>query len=170
MAVTAISTTIDSSIVPSTQAINTLNVRMTEQEVLLSEKVTEITGKASQAEFLSHKNNLSNPHAITPVQIGAATQDSLNTTNSNLSTTNGNLSTTNTNLYNESVGSMDRDDEINGRVSNIVAQAGTGNTELIDARGIYATVGDRLNDLNGDIDAGLFGSTYTGIAIDGGVF
>jgi len=43
VAVTVISTTIDSSIVPNTQEINTLKVRMTEQENLLSSKVTFAT-------------------------------------------------------------------------------------------------------------------------------
>jgi len=43
MAVTVISTTLDSSIIPNTQAFNTLSVRMTEQENLLSANVPVIS-------------------------------------------------------------------------------------------------------------------------------
>lgn len=36
-------------------------------------------------------------------------------------------------------------DNVNGRISEIVAQAGDDNTEIVDARGGYTTLGDRLN-------------------------
>lgn len=36
-------------------------------------------------------------------------------------------------------------DNVNGRISEIVAQAGNDNTEIVDARGGYTTLGDRLN-------------------------
>jgi len=48
MAVTVISTTLDSSIIPNTQSINTLEVRMTEQENLLSTNVPVIASNTSK--------------------------------------------------------------------------------------------------------------------------
>ena len=47
MAVTQVTSTVNSSLEPNTQEINTLKVRMTEQEELLSNKVPEITSVAA---------------------------------------------------------------------------------------------------------------------------
>ena len=47
MAVTQVTSTVNSSLEPNTQEINTLKVRMTEQEALLSDKVPEITSIAA---------------------------------------------------------------------------------------------------------------------------
>ena len=47
MAVTQVTSTVNSSLEPNTQEINTLKVRMTEQEELLSNKVPEITSIAA---------------------------------------------------------------------------------------------------------------------------
>jgi len=49
VAVTVISTTLDSSIIPNTQAFNTLSVRMTEQENLLSTNVPVISSLVATA-------------------------------------------------------------------------------------------------------------------------
>lgn len=44
-------------------------------------------------------------------------------------------------------------DNTNDRISEIVAQAGGDNTEIVDARGGYPVLGDRLNDMANDIDS-----------------
>lgn len=43
-------------------------------------------------------------------------------------------------------------DNVNGRISEIVAQGGDDNTEIVDARGGFTTLGDRLNEMGVEFD------------------
>ena len=73
MAVTVISTTLDSSIVPNTQALNTLNTRMTEQEKLLSTNVPAIASVvASNAATVARQNTLETTFNALVINAGSS--------------------------------------------------------------------------------------------------
>ena len=93
MAVTRVTTTVNSSYDPSTQDIITLKVRMTEQENVLSAKVMEldpiITSEAGRvaSEAIRESNNATMSALVTGFEgqlAGKASQASLDTTNTNL--------------------------------------------------------------------------------------
>lgn len=58
MAVTQVTSTVNSSLEPNTQEINTLKVRMTEQEELLSSKVPAITSTTARQTVVEGKENV----------------------------------------------------------------------------------------------------------------
>lgn len=66
-------------------------------------------------------------------------------------------------------------DSVNGRISEIVSQAGDDNTEIVDARGGFLVLGDRLNNLDANtpskyLDVLKFGAIGDGVADDTDAF
>lgn len=65
---------------------------------------------------------------------------------------------------------MDVAEMVRDEFDRVIAEAGSNNPEVVQARGEYVNLRARLDDYIGDIDGGLFSDATTGIDIDGGVW